>query len=91
MTYVIYNVETTRLLNKNMYATPAAAKAAMTRAAKADCTMIKSDYGFADAGDFYTSIEKMVERKNLRSGEMYKEPINTPGYCSPSCESYWSM
>lgn len=33
----------------------------------------------------------MVERRNLMSGEPYMEDINTPCYCSPACESYWTM
>lgn len=33
----------------------------------------------------------MVERRNLMSGLPYMEDINTPSYCSPACESYWSM
>ena len=33
----------------------------------------------------------MVERINLMSGEKYMEDINTPHYCSPAFESYWSM
>lgn len=33
----------------------------------------------------------MVERTNLMSGLSYMEDINTPGYCSPASESYWSL
>lgn len=33
---------------------------------------------------------KMVERTNLMSGEKFMEPEDTPYYCSPSSESYWS-
>lgn len=32
----------------------------------------------------------MVERINLMSGLPYMEDINTPAYCSPAYESYWS-
>jgi len=34
---------------------------------------------------------ELVTRTNLMTGEKYQEPKNTPAYCSPSCESYWSM
>ena len=34
---------------------------------------------------------RMVERTNLISGKKYMEPSNTPNYCSPSSETYWSM
>lgn len=32
-----------------------------------------------------------VTRKNLMSGLEYKERYDTPLYCSPSSEGYWSM
>ena len=36
-------------------------------------------------------FETYVTRKNLLSGKEYKERYDTPIYCSPSSESYWSM
>jgi hypothetical protein len=33
----------------------------------------------------------MVTRQNLMSGLEYQEPADTPNYCSPSSEAYWSM
>lgn len=33
---------------------------------------------------------KMVKRVNLMSGLEYEEPEDTPVYCSPAFESYWS-
>jgi hypothetical protein len=35
--------------------------------------------------------EDMVERTNLMSGKKYMERRDTPYFCSPSSESYWSM
>lgn len=35
--------------------------------------------------------ETMVEKTNLLSGQTYMERFDTPHYCSPSSESYWSM
>jgi hypothetical protein len=35
-------------------------------------------------------IEQTVEKVNMMSGKTYRESVNTPGYCSPSSESYWS-
>jgi len=32
-----------------------------------------------------------VKRKNMMSGNLYYERYDTPNYCSPSSESYWSM
>jgi hypothetical protein len=33
----------------------------------------------------------MVQRRNLMSGELYMEAEDTPNYCSPASEAYWSM
>ena len=35
--------------------------------------------------------ETWVTRKNLMSGQEFQERYDTPYYCSPSSESYWSM
>lgn len=91
MAHVIYNKETTRKLNSNYYATRAAAKAALTRAAKADNTLIKADYDIAENSMFVNFIEKMVTRTNMMSGKEYQERANTPISCSPASETYWSM
>lgn len=32
-----------------------------------------------------------VTRKNLLDGTEFRERYDTPSYCSPSSESYWSM
>lgn len=34
---------------------------------------------------------KMVVRTNLMTGQEYQEDVNTPNFCSPSSESFWSM
>lgn len=39
----------------------------------------------------YEIHETYVLRKNMMSGVEYKERYDTPYYCSPSSESYWSM
>ena len=36
-------------------------------------------------------FETYVYRKNLMTGEAYKERYDTPYFCSPSRESFWSM
>jgi hypothetical protein len=35
--------------------------------------------------------ETYVTRTNLMSGKEFKERFDTPHYCSPAFESYWSM
>jgi hypothetical protein len=99
MAYVIYNNETTKILggaNKS-YKTMGAAKAAISRLRK---TVPVSDlntdrdplfvYAIAEINYFYESIDQTVERVNLMSGKTFRESVNTPYYCSPSSESYWS-
>ena len=34
---------------------------------------------------------RMVERTNIMTGEKFEEDVNTPYFCSPSSESFWSM
>jgi hypothetical protein len=92
MSYVIYDRESTIILggHNKWYATRAAAKGALTRILK-DSGFNRDCYGIEDVSVFKTEIEKWVVRKNLMSGKEYSESINTPIYCSPAFESYWSM
>lgn len=91
MSYVVYDTVTTRIVKskarRDTYATEAAAKAAVTRAAKAGVTTLAA----IEADSYYNKVEKMVIRVNLLSGKEYMESVNTPSYCSPSSEAYWSM
>jgi hypothetical protein len=91
--HVIYNKETTRLYHtkkdKYTFKSEAAAKAALTRAIKND--EITEEHLIAPADTFYAEIEQQVERTNIMTGETFMESINTPSYCSPSSEAYWSM
>ena len=80
------------------YKTLGAAKAALTRMSKryrADLLETVNDplyrYAIAEASVFHSTIEKTRTRKNMMSGVEYTETVNTPAYCSPSSESYWSM
>lgn len=43
------------------------------------------------AGYVVRVFETYVTRKNFRSGYEYKERYDTPAFCSPSSESFWSM
>ena len=36
-------------------------------------------------------FETYVTRKNLMGGKEYQERYDTPRFCSPSSEAYWSM
>jgi hypothetical protein len=39
----------------------------------------------------YSIHETYVTRTNLMGGAEFKERYDTPYYCSPSSESFWSM
>jgi hypothetical protein len=51
----------------------------------------KSDYKIAECQKFSMEIEKTRTVKNLLSGKEFDEPVNTPGFMSPSTETYHSM
>ena len=48
-------------------------------------------YAVASAPHYEKYVVKMVEKINMMSGLPYMEASNTPSYCSPASESYWSM
>jgi hypothetical protein len=45
----------------------------------------------ASQGFRYEIHETYVTKKNMMSGAEFKERYDTPYYCSPSSETYWSM
>jgi hypothetical protein len=45
----------------------------------------------ASAGFRYEIHETYVKRTNMMGGKEYTERYDTPRYCSPSSEAYWSM
>ena len=45
----------------------------------------------ASQGFRYEIHETYVKRTNMMSGKEYTERYDTPRYCSPSSEAYWSM
>lgn len=65
--------------------------------AKEDFAPCTKDYieavvaGKRGLGFIVEVFETYVTRKNLMGGKEYQERYDTPRYCSPSSESYWSM
>jgi len=45
----------------------------------------------ASQGFRYAIHETYVTKHNLMGGGEFKERYDTPHYCSPASESYWSM
>lgn len=46
---------------------------------------------FREAGFVAEVFETYVIKKNMMTGAEFKERYNTPYYCSPSSEAYYSM
>ena len=88
--------------HRKTYKTMSAAQAALTRASKQWWNLLGRNgdptdndpqfrMGIAEADYFHKHIERRVAKRNLSTGIVYEETINTPAYMSPACESYWSM
>ena len=46
---------------------------------------------FREAGFVATVFETYVTKKNMMTGKEFQERYDTPYYCSPSSETYYSM
>lgn len=68
------------------YKTWGAARATRTRLCR------KAGWSAGDLSIVDTKYYKprMVTRKNLMTGQEYQEDVNTPNFCSPASESFWS-
>ena len=64
--------------------------------AKEDFAPVTKDYiqavaeGKRKLGFIVEVFETFVTRKNLQSGREFQERYDTPYFCSPSSESFWS-
>jgi hypothetical protein len=90
MSYLIYNIETTRIVRPNSwhkgYKTLAAATAAFTRQG-----LSYDECAIAETEDFTKNIEKEEIRYNLLTRKPFSIKVNTPACCDPSTETYHSM
>lgn len=89
--------------HRHSYKTMAAARAAVTRYSKMwwnDTGRFGNEptendpqfrYAIAEADYFHKHIEKSVAKRNLSTGIVYSEAVNTPVHMSPASETYWSM
>jgi hypothetical protein len=90
--FVVFNKETTQIVGSRYSRTwksLAAAKSHLTRMGKMGYNV--NEYDVASYSFFLDNIQKTVVRTNLMTGKEFTESVNTPYYCSPSSESYWSM
>ena len=54
-------------------------------------TLEKSVRDHLAANERYEIHETYVTKTNMMSGKQFQERYDTPYYCSPSSETYWSM
>jgi hypothetical protein len=54
-------------------------------------TLEKSVKDHLQPGERYEIHETYVTRTSLIGGKEFQERYDTPHYCSPSSETYWSM
>ena len=83
--FIVYHVASTMEKRTFVYRHHAQALCDKLNAAR------EPQYAVTGIDDYRANVVKMVERVNMMTGEKYMEPSNTPGYMSPSRESYWSM
>jgi hypothetical protein len=48
-------------------------------------------YSVTDYVDYNANVVKKIKVKNLMTGKEIEIDSNTPNYCNPASESYWSM
>jgi len=103
MTYLVYNRDTNKVLNR--YETHAAARGAITRARKRALlgngrigrVVVRSQaevdrLAVAEQDHFYSKIDKMVTVRNAITGrESRLRQSELGGPCDPSTERYWSV
>jgi len=69
------------------YKTFGAARATRTRLCRKEGWSV-ADLSIIDTKHYQP---RMVEKTNIMTGEKFEEDVNTPCFCSPSSESFWSM
>lgn len=90
MKYIVYNVDCHS--DKNYFDTKrgaAISRAALNKKYSARVGQEKR-YEYASVEDFENNVVYMREKTNLMTGEKFMERSDTPYYCSPSSETYWS-
>jgi hypothetical protein len=89
--FVVYNVETTKIVGDKSHTSERAAKAALTR----ECTKSganKADFAVAESKVFHAMIEKTETRHGVgpAQGKTFEVAVNTSWTSGPWSETYWS-
>lgn len=61
------------------------------RQAEGELTGEMDDMKIINCDTYFNNIEAQEEVTNMMSGKKFKQSVNTPGFMSPSSETYWSM
>jgi hypothetical protein len=61
------------------------------RQAEGELTGEMVDMKIINTDAYFNNIEAQEEVTNMMSGKKFKQSVNTPGFMSPSSETYWSM
>lgn len=96
MSYVIFDKATSRIITQVMASgeernyfpsQKLAARACKQMAKKGD--IVLQDVDISEYEHYRTHVEQFREVKNLMSGAMVRESVNTPYACSVASEAYW--
>ena len=92
--FVVYDVNTTAIVRRKpfydaTFKSMGAAKACKTRLVK-EGKYSADDIEVADYTIYNTLIAGTREVKNLMTGQIVRESVNTPNYMSVGSEAYWS-
>ena len=61
------------------------------RQAEGELTGEMVEMKIIDTEKYFNDVEAQEEVTNMMTGKKFKQSVNTPGFMSPSSESYWSM
>lgn len=93
-TYVVYEIESTRIQVLNHHAFGRNCPRTDTVSlpyAKRVAKKLGDKFAVAELNHFRANIEKFVTVKNMMSGKPVQQRVNTPRSCDVSSELYWSM
>lgn len=100
MSYVIYRksdsyiITPNRRTNKDRFANASTATRALNKMLSDNSDRDiedNNDYGIAEYSYYMDNIHQTKIVRNMMSGVDIEISVNTPSYCDPSCESYYTM
>lgn len=87
MIYVIYHIDTT-MIAKHLNTFESGAKRSVTCMNR---NAGRIEYAYASLEDYETKVVTIKKVKSLMTGKEIEIPSNTPNFCNPASEAYWSM